>query len=80
MITRETVIERIVDYMNGAADLVQLVEWAEDVIIDTPVDEARTHDILAYIAAADVDGFPLGWSECHEFLNQLDAKVQVVRE
>jgi hypothetical protein len=71
------VARKLIDYMNGAIPLATLVDWAETILVDTPVEDATTHDILAYIGAADVDGFPLGWGECHEFLAQLGAAVRV---
>lgn len=78
MMTKQILVSKLLDYMNGSLPLVELVDWAETILIDTPTDEAITYDVLAYVAAADVDGFPLGWSECHAFLTQLGAKVQVI--
>jgi hypothetical protein len=77
MITRQTVAQKLIDYMNGTLTLAVLVDWAETALIDTPVEDALTHDVLAYIGVADVDGFPLGWGECHEFLTRLGAAVRV---
>lgn len=76
-ITKQTVVNRLIDYMNGDLTLPELVDWAETVMIDTPTDTALTHDVLAYLAAADVEGFPLTWSECYDFLRQLGATVHV---
>lgn len=77
MITKQTVVSKLIDYMNGRLPLRDLVEWAEIAVVDTPTDAAVTHDVLAYLAAADVEGFPLGWNECYDFLTQLGAKVHV---
>jgi hypothetical protein len=51
--------------------------WAETILIDTPVEMADTYDILAYVAAADVDGFLLGWGECRDFLARLGVAVRI---
>ena len=80
MITRQTVAQKIIDYMNGTLSLEVLVDWAETMLIDTPVEDRLTHDVLAYLGAADVDGFPLGWSECRDFLQQLGTKIRVQAE
>ena len=77
MVTKQVVARKLIEYMNGLLPLAELVAWAEDSLIDTPVDGRTTHDVLAYIGAADVDGFPLGWGECHEFLRQLGVAVRV---
>jgi hypothetical protein len=77
MISKQTVVNMLINYMNGTLPLADLVAWAETALIDAPVDTAMTHDVLAYLGAGDVDGFPLGWSECHNFLTQLGATVHV---
>ena len=77
MVTRQIVMQKLIDYMNDRLSLEEIVDWAETVLIDTPVEDALTHDVLGYIGAADVEGFPLGWSECHDFLQQLGAAVRV---
>jgi hypothetical protein len=76
-VTRQMVVQKLIDYMNGMLPLRALVDWAETVLVDTPVEDALTHDVLAYLGAADVDGFPLGWDECRDFLGQLGAAVRV---
>ncbi|MBN1963819.1 MAG: hypothetical protein JW910_04175 [Anaerolineae bacterium] len=76
MVTRDVVAEKLVDYMNGTLPLQDLVAWAE-YHLDAPVDGSTTYHVLAYLGAADVNGFRLRWSECHEFLHQLGAAVRV---
>ena len=77
MVTHQTIATKLIDYMNNRLSLVEIVAWAELILIDTPTESAEAHSILGYIAAADNDGFPLGWTECHEFLAQLSIPVHV---
>ncbi len=75
--TNQTIANKLIAYMNGHASLAELVDWAETILIDTPLETAEASDVLAYVGAADVDGFPLGWSECQEFLAKLGVTVRV---
>ena len=52
MVTRQMVAQKLIDYMNGTLSLPALVDWAETALVDTPVEDALTHDVLAYLGAA----------------------------
>ena len=81
-ITRQTVSEKLLDYLNQRMTLAQLVDWAENTFIDDVLEpEANVdmlNDILAYLAAADSAQFPLTWDICAGFLDKLGVKVQVI--
>lgn len=76
-ITNQTVAQHLIDYMNGDLTLTALVAWAESTLMDTPLADAVAHDVLAYIGAADVEGFPLGWGDCHDLLVKLGTPIRV---
>jgi hypothetical protein len=81
-ITRQTVSDKLLAYLNQQITLAELVDWAEKTFIDDTLepaeDVAMLNDILAYLAAADTAQFPLTWDICADFLAKLGVTVQVV--
>ena len=82
VITRQTVSDKLLAYLNRQITLAELVNWAENTFIDDalepPEDTAMLNDILAYLAAADTAQFPLTWDICAGFLEKLGVTVQVI--
>lgn len=82
IITRATVGNQLVRYLNGKITLAMLVDWAESSFIDAvlapDVDVPMLNDILGYLAAADTAQFPLTWDVCADFLSQLGVEIEVV--
>ena len=82
VITRQTVSDNLLAYLNGQIALAELVDWAEDTFIDDVLEPDQDVDmlnnILSYLAAADTAQFPLTWDICADFLAQLGVKVQVI--
>ena len=82
VITRQTVSDKLLAYLNQHITLAELVNWAENTFIDDVLEPAEDvdvlNDILAYLAAADTAQFPLTWDICAEFLDKLGVKVQVI--
>lgn len=82
VITRKTVRDNLLAYLNQQMTLAELVDWAENTFIDDVLEPAEDvemlNDILAYLAAADTSQFPLTWEICAEFLSRLGVTVQVV--
>ena len=82
MVTRQTVSETLLSYLNEEITLTELVAWAENCFIeggfspdkDIPV----IRDVLMYLAAADTSAFPLTWDVCLDFMKQLGTPVKVV--
>lgn len=81
IITRATVAERLLAYLNRHLTLAQLVDWAETTVVDADLepdsDIAMLNGILGYLAAADTSSFPLTWEKCSAFLAQLGVLVEV---
>jgi hypothetical protein len=84
VITRTTVSEKLLSYLNGGLSLAELVDWAENTFIDAELapdeDIDLLNDILAYLAAADTAQFPLTWDICANFLRRLGLSVRVVAQ
>ncbi len=82
MITKQLVTQKLLDYLNGQMSRAQLVDWAEQCMVDggfyPDEDIEMLVDIVMYLAGADTDYFPLTWETCTEFLKQLGVQVQVI--
>ncbi len=82
MATRQVVQEHLLAYLNEEITLAQLVHWAESCFIEggfTPDEDVTLlRDIVAYLAAADTDAFPLTWDVVLQFLKDLGTSVKVV--
>jgi hypothetical protein len=82
IITRQTVREKLLAYLNRQITLAELVDWAENTFIDDVLepdeDVDMLNDILSYLAAADTAQFPLTWDICAGFLEELGVQVRVV--
>ena len=80
MVTRVVVEEKILDYLNRYITLADLVDWAENMMMDGELDE-RDIDLLTEIVArlglADVREFGLSWDDCYEILAKLGYRVRV---
>jgi hypothetical protein len=83
MITRESVRDMLVGYLNGQITLAQLVDWAEDALAEADVaaeDAEAISAALARLGLADVRSFGLTWEDAHAILKSLGYQVQVVAE
>ena len=80
MVTRAIVQEKLLDYLNRQISLVELVDWAENAIMDGEFNEQDTDllaDIIARLGLADVREFGLSWDDCYEFLARLGYRAEV---
>jgi hypothetical protein len=82
MITRQDVANQLLAYLNGELSLEQLVDRAENMLVQggfSPDDDVDLlMDIVMYLAAADTEYFPLTWEICSEFMQTLGTPVRVV--
>ncbi|HVR34944.1 MAG TPA: hypothetical protein VMS21_03755 [Methylomirabilota bacterium] len=82
-ITKQTVANRIAAYLHHEISLAQLVDWAENAIMDGDFAEAEMpalRDVVSRLGVADVRAFGLTWEDCEQLLRQLGyaARVDVV--
>lgn len=83
MITKQTVAAQITAYLHHGITLEQLVDWAENALMEGEFDE-REMDVLrtviARLGVADVRAFGLTWEDCEQVLRQLgySARVDIV--
>ena len=82
IITRKILARMLIKYINREIDLSNLINWAEDMIVDANFEDEHfelLRDILARIGLADVREFGLSWDDCYVYLHRLgyDIKVEV---
>ena len=80
MITKQQTAQQLLNYLNHQITLAQLVDWAENAILQGGVEPAHAREqmqVLGRMAAADVKGFGILWSDCEEIMQSLGYRVKV---
>jgi hypothetical protein len=82
-ITKQAVADRIADYLHHRITVEQLVDWAENALMDGEFEEKDAASISAVVSRlglADVRAFGLSWEDCEELLGQLgfSARIEIV--
>ena len=80
-VTRQTVADKIADYLHGKVSQAELVDWAERAMLDGDFDKADVDlliDIVGRLGLADVAEFGLRWQDCEEFLRRLGYRAKVI--
>jgi cobyrinic acid a,c-diamide synthase len=83
LITRQTVVERIAAYLHHQITLAQLVDWAENAVMEgefAEEDMETLRKVISRLGAADVRAFGLTWEDCEQLLQELgySARVDIV--
>lgn len=71
IITKQTVADTIAAYLHHEMTLAQLVDWAEQAVMD---DEFAEEDakilsaVIGRLGVADVRAFGLAWEDCEDLL------------
>jgi len=79
-ITKQTVALKIAAYLHHESTLEQLVDWAENAMLDGDLDQRDAEVLRAVVArlgVADVRAFGLTWEDCEQALGQLGYKARV---
>ena len=80
-ITRQTVADKITDYLHGKLSQAELVDWAERAMMDADFNEADIDllaDVVGRLGVADVAEFGLRWQDCEEFLRRLGYRAKII--
>ncbi len=80
MITRHDVAQQVIAYLQHRLSLAELVDWAEQALLESDLDERDldlVRESLARLGVADVRAFGLSWEECEQLLARLGYKVSV---
>ena len=78
--TRAHVIEKIYDYLRHRITLADLVDWAEQVMMEgdfAVTDYDLLRDVIARLGVADVRAFGLTWEECEDLVGRLGYRAEV---
>ncbi|MBI1389441.1 MAG: hypothetical protein GC154_13440 [bacterium] len=81
MITKQTVIDQVSQYLHKEISLAALVDWAETCLMDETFEESEhdaIRDAVARLAASDVQAFGLTWEDCERIVNSLGYSARVV--
>ena len=71
---------QLLAYMKHEINLSQLVNWAENAIMEgdfEPKSESEIRMVLGKLGLADVNNFGLLWEDCEQLMAQLGYKVKV---
>ena len=82
-ITKQTVADEIAGYLQHEIALAELVDWAEQAMLDGDFEESDIEALSAAISrlgVADVRAFGLTWEDCERLVRQSGhaARVEVV--
>lgn len=77
---RQIIAEQMTAYLHGRLTLAQLVDWAEQAVMEAEFESIVTRDATARLGVADVRAFGLTWKDCLNILRDLGfaARVEVV--
>ena len=73
-------VGKLTDYLNHRVSLPELVDWAEQAMMDGDFvgkDWKTVRDIVARIGVADVRAFGLTWEDCEQSLMKLGYRTEV---
>ena len=80
IITKQTVADKIAAYLHHDITQAQLVDWAENALMDGEFaeDDATTiATVVSRLGVADVRAFGLTWADCEQLLGQLGFSARV---
>lgn len=80
IITREVVAQKLFAYLQHELTLAELVDWAENAMMDADFDpkyRRTAQAIVGRLGVADVRAFGLTWQESEEMLRRLGFTVRL---
>lgn len=76
-VTRQTAADQLATYLRGQISLDDLVQWAEQQVMDGEFESATVRDVAARLGLADVRAFGLTWEDCQRLLHDLGFAAHV---
>ena len=79
-ITKQTVADKIAAYLRHQISQAQLVDWAENTLMEGEFaegDAATLAAVVSRLGVADVRAFGLTWADCEQLLRQLGFSARV---
>ncbi len=83
VITKQTVADKIAAYLHHRITQAQLVDWAENALMEgefAEEDSATLSAVVSRLGVADVRTFGLTWADCEQLLGQIgySARVEII--
>jgi hypothetical protein len=79
-ITKQTVADQIAAYLHHELTLAQLVDWAENALLEgewAGPDSPVLRSVISRLGVADVRTFGLSWEDSEQLLRELGFSVRV---
>lgn len=80
MITKQTVADKIGAYLHREISLGELVDWAENAMMEGEFAEREMEvlrTVVSRLGVADVREFGLEWTDCDQLLKKLGYAVRI---
>ena len=83
VITKQTVADKIAAYLHHRITQAQLVDWAENALMEgefAEEDSATLSAVVSRLGVADVRTFGLTWADCEQLLGQIgySARIEII--
>lgn len=79
-ITCKEVAQKLIDYLHHRITLADLVDWAEDAMMEANFEERNSEilrDIVARLGLADLRAFGMSWEDCEDYLAKLGYRAKI---
>jgi hypothetical protein len=79
-ITKQAVADKIAAYLHHDITQAQLVDWAENALMEgefSEEDAAAISAVVSRLGVADVRAFGLTWADCEQLLRQIGFSARV---
>ena len=76
-VTRQIVADQLAAYLRDQISLGELVDWAEEQVMEGEFESATVRDAVARLGLADVRAFGLTWEDCQRLLRNLGFAAHV---
>ncbi len=76
-VTRQIVADQLAAYLHDQISLGELVDWAEEQVMEGEFESATVRDAVARLGLADVRAFGLTWEDCQRLLRDLGFAAHV---
>ena len=77
MITNQKIAEELQNYLQHKITLSELIDWAENVLVEEEFESKSAREVVEQLGLADVKAFGLQWEDYERFLNQLGYKIKL---
>lgn len=77
MINKQETAQKIINYLHHNTQLEELVDWAENAIMEEDFENESLRNIVAEIGVANTKPFGLQWQDFENIMQQLGYRLKV---